>query len=339
MTVYALRLENGADTAARVRMGDALAMPAGPTLLSTREGFRPEPGVALPSVVNGTMQVTVAPFLAWLDGGVSAPQGGYPVVSDTTVTLILAAGDPSQSRTDAIAVVVNDDPFDGSGSIDADVLVVQGTPGAGVPALPTNSLLVATATVPAGLSEGTGGLSSGNLTDKRTYIGTGGIIPVLSQAERDAMPITVGLAVYRMDTNVLEVYGTGGWQTIDVTSSGSISPGVVNLPGTPEAGRFVKTAGRAELWFRFNVTGAAGPNLRVTLPWPAHASVAAGLPTPVGTVIAIRQAVGYFRGILALGDVNSAWLYTDGLQTWGNSTPAAFNNGDVFAFHLSYPLA
>lgn len=212
MTAYALRLENATDTAARVRAADALGLtPVGK--FTARQGVRPAPGAGDVAVSAGTMQVTVQPFAAWIDGGVSDTQGGYPFVSDAVETLTLDNGHATLSRTDVIAAVVHDNAFDGSGSTDAAVVVITGTAGAGVPALPSNCLPLRNVTVPAGASLGTGGLTSGNLsTDRRTYTAAlGGVVPVSSQSERDALPAVEGALCYRLDTNTWEGYNGAAW--------------------------------------------------------------------------------------------------------------------------------
>lgn len=242
MTVYALRLENGTDTAARVRKADALGLaPSGN--VSARGGIRPGPDAAVVAVTAGTMQVTVQPFLAFVDGGISDAQGGYPFVSDAVETLTLADGHGTLSRTDVIAAVVRDSAFDSSGALEAAVEVVQGTPGAGVPSLPTNAVALRNVVVPAGASLGTGGLSSGALsTDRRTWLsGLGGVIPVASQTERDTLPEVVPTLVYRTDTDSLEVRRASGWSELGPPSAaGSVFMvlGTTVASVTFPAGRF-----------------------------------------------------------------------------------------------------
>lgn len=215
MTVYALRLQNGTDTAARVRMADLLGlMPNGN--LGARGGIRPGPTAGNVAVVAGTMKVSVQPFLAFIDGGVSDTQGGYPFVSDAVVELTLANGHASLSRTDVVCAVVRDDPFDSSGSLAAAIEVVQGSPGGGVPGLPANSLPLRNVVVPAGASTGTGGLSSGALsTDRRTYIsGLGGVVPVASATERNTLTVNDGQLVYLNDTDHLQLRRNGAWHEL-----------------------------------------------------------------------------------------------------------------------------
>lgn len=241
MSEYALRLTNGTDTAPRMRRADALPLHHdGPQ--GTRGGLRPDGGGVV-TVVSGGMQVQVQPLTCWVEGGASAVQGGYPYVLDATTTLAIADGDASLERTDTVAVVVYDDAFDSSGATSASVQVVQGTPGDGAPALPTNAVALYDVIVPAGASAGTGGLSAGNLgPDRRAWtVAAGGVLPVSGAAERDALGALEGQAVYREDTGKLQVYAQGTWRTmVDEASLPVVQGGeeVVDVPsGTnPQVG-------------------------------------------------------------------------------------------------------
>lgn len=211
MPGYALRLNNGVDTAVRVRMGDAMPLLSDGGV-GARSGFRNDGGAEV-AVVAGTMGITVSPFTCWVDGGTSAAQGGYPFILDAEAGFTLADGHATLSRTDTVAVRIRDDAFDGSGSTDADLIVVQGTPGAGVPALPATALPVRDVIVPATASAGTGGLSSGNLsTDRRIYLPSG-VVRVASAVERDSLVVEAGTVAYRADTDVLQVWNGATWKT------------------------------------------------------------------------------------------------------------------------------
>lgn len=208
MTAYALRLENATDTAARVRVGDLLGLsPAGP--LTTASGVRPAATAADVAVDDGTMTVTVQPFMGWVQGGVSVTQGGYPFVCDDEVALVISNGHATLTRVDVIAAVVHDDPFDGSGLVDAGVVVIEGTPGAGVPALPDNCLPLRNISVHATASAGTGGLTGANLsTDRRTYLA--GLAGVTTDADVTYGP-NVGATLEGS-----HVYRRGGMATLCV---------------------------------------------------------------------------------------------------------------------------
>lgn len=237
MTVYATRLVNGTDSRERMRRADAMGLfPSGPGM--ARGGFRNDGG-AVVTVSAGTMNVQVSPFTAWVDGGASDAQGGYTFVSDATETLTLSPGHASLARTDVVIAEVRDTTHDGSGSTDARLRILEGTPGAGVPALPTNALALRNINVPAGLSAGTGGLAAGNLgTDRRTYTtGLGGVVPVASQAERDALPLVDGTVVYRADTDTLELLEAGIWQQL--ATQADVDAAVAALPATAAGTVFV----------------------------------------------------------------------------------------------------
>jgi hypothetical protein len=176
------------------------------------------------------MGVQVTPLMAWVDGGSSTAQAGYPFILDATKTLTLADGHATLARIDTIAVVIHENAYDGSGLTDAAVVVVQGTAGSGVaPTLPATALPLRDINVPAGLSTGTGGLASGNLsTDRRKYLAAaGGIVRVASQTERDALTVTTGTAVWRADTKVFQVYD-GTWKSFDPTA---VQSGKATWPG------------------------------------------------------------------------------------------------------------
>lgn len=212
MTGYALRLESSTDTAPRVRAGDALGrLPNG--TVRGRGGLRNDGGGVV-SVVGGTMSVSVSPLSCWVDAD-EAGQVGFLFVSDDTEVLAVSPGHASLDRTDVVAVVVREDLYDGSGSTTATLEVVEGTPGAGTPALPYAAVPLRNITVPANTSVGTGGLTAGNLsTDRRVFtVADGGVLPVASATERDALTSPqAGWTVYRED-GTLQVYDGAAWST------------------------------------------------------------------------------------------------------------------------------
>lgn len=281
MTVYATRLVNGTDSLERMRRTDAFALfPSGAG--TARGGFRNDGGGAV-TVNAGTMTVDVSPFMAFVDGGVSDAQGGYTVVSDTTETLTVSPGHASLSRTDVVIVEVRDTVHDGSGFTDTRLRILEGTPGAGVPALPTNALALRDITVPAGLSAGTGGLASGNLSaDRRVFTtGLGGTMSVASAAERDALPATPGTAVYRSDTDQVEVLRAAGW-TAHSTEATAPRGWLARAAQTVDA-----SPGDVELCITAAIQTDAGRAYRVGASGVGYASGAAG----TGDLIYVQRRV------------------------------------------------
>lgn len=228
MTEYALRLQNGTDTAPRLRLADTLGL-AVDGALGARGGLRPDGGGAV-TVVAGTMQVQVSPFLAWIDGTASVTQAGYVFVCDATKVLTLDPGDSAQVRVDTVAARVRENAFDSSGSTAADVFVVKGTPGAGAPVVPVGCEALRDINVPANAAAGTGGLTAGALgADRRRFTtALGGILQVSGQTQRDAAGVE-GRVVYRKDTKALELYDGGAWRTIPTGGSASPQAGKVSI--------------------------------------------------------------------------------------------------------------
>lgn len=231
MSEYALRLANGQDTAARVRAADALGLTPNGTVRS-RAGLRPDGGGVV-SIVAGTMNSQVTAFSCWVDAS-PAGQVGYPFICDATKTLTHAPGDATLVRVDTIAVVIKENAFDGSGTTAATLQIVQGTPGAGAPAMPTSACIpIRDVIVPAGASTGSGGMTSGALgTDRRVYTAAvGGIVRTAS----DLTSPQEAQAEWRTDTKQLKIHDGTAWRTVydaaspagimTFTGSGSIPTG------------------------------------------------------------------------------------------------------------------
>lgn len=291
MTDYALRLANGQDTAPRTRQGDSLGLwQAGP--LNARSGLRPDGGGVV-TAVAGSMAVQVTPFSAWVNGGTSDAQGGYPFVNDATKVLTIADGHASLSRTDTVAVVIRENAYDGSGFTDATLQVVAGTPGAGAPTLPATALPLRNIVIPAGLSAGSGGMGSSNIsTDRRQWLSaTGGILPVASLTERDALGAQNGQAVFRLDTNAVEVKTTTGWKAVPFSAATgpAEAAGVATVDITA-----VNTPGTVAITFptgRFS----APPVISVMPVGSASATAirwTASIPTSTGFTITAERSVG-----------------------------------------------
>lgn len=296
MGEYALRLENGTDTAERMRHGDALGLYPGADALGARNGLRPGGGVC--TVVPGTMGVQVTALTCWVDGGTSVAQGGYPYVLDATKTVTLADGHASLSRTDVIAVVVRDDVFDGGGLTEAVLEVVQGTPGAGVPALPASCVPIREVTVPAGLSAGTGGLSSSHLgTDRRQWmVGLGGILPVANIAERNALTAHAGMAVWREDIGHLQVHDGTSWVSYKRNDGLLIQHGTVTAE--------IVAAGGATETITFDEPFSGPPTVTVT---SGNNTYFATAPTPPTATQADVRIV-HRDGSSTTANVDAYWI-------------------------------
>ena len=282
MAEYALRLENSTDNRERLRKGDALALTPGP-VSGARNGLRPDGGGEV-TAVAGTMTVEVTPFRGWVDGGASDAQGGYPFILDATKTLTIADGDAVLPRTDTVVAEVRDNTYDASGATDARVRIVTGTPGSGAPTLPSSCVALRDVSVPAGMSAGTGGLSSSNMgTDRRSYIAAlGGVVRVSGVTERDAMGARESQPVWRADTNVLQVYDGATWRTFG--EAHAVPTYGERSGNTNASGEITVTHGLGATPASIQLTGHTGPSTAV---WRVK-----GTPTSTSFVAEARVDTG-----------------------------------------------
>jgi hypothetical protein len=172
---------------------------------------------------NGTpnMSVNVAAGVAIIDGTQNASQGAYVAINGGTVNLTISPANATNPRHDLIVCRVYDSQY--SGSTDTSTLeVIAGTAAVtpSDPAVPANSLVLARILIAANDTA----INTGDIADRRTFAaGLGGIVPVLSATQRDALAKRPGLAVYRIDTQTLEIWNatTSSWNSESSTSGSS----------------------------------------------------------------------------------------------------------------------
>jgi hypothetical protein len=205
-----------------------LVMP-GVAALKAKQGFRPCGG-ASPGLVTATGTpdgfVHVAPFQLLLQNGRGSGLGVYITALDAIkdINILSTPADPTNARRDLV-IAQQSDIFDSDANSDFVVKQVVGTP-SGSPVDPTvtgssNYVTLARVTVPANATS----INSGNITDLRTSghaksltgglytVALGGLLPVASKAERDALTsLYEGLAVYRQDKDRIEIYDGAAWR-------------------------------------------------------------------------------------------------------------------------------
>ena len=115
------------------------------------------------------MNVDVATGYCWIDGDSAADQGFYFGYNDATTNLAISAADGSNPRIDIVVAQVNDSAYSGS-TDNWELKVITGTPAGSpaVPTLPSTALKLAQIAVGAGVTT----ITSGNITDSRTYAAT-----------------------------------------------------------------------------------------------------------------------------------------------------------------------
>jgi hypothetical protein len=198
----------------------------GGVALAARSGFR----VGTPSTILTATSTTwtLGPCSAVISPAAATAQGSYRWATDANVTGSVTASDATYDRKDIVYIQVNDSSSgDGSGALTANVLYAAGTPSA-TPVAPdltgtrVRSFLVGTITVPK-----TGGGSPTVLLNPAVFVAAGGILPISSQTERDALTAHDGLAVRRLDlpTKPIQVWTADASKWL--TTGG---PGIAYVP-------------------------------------------------------------------------------------------------------------
>lgn len=198
MTITLLRPDGLALTAQQHRQGLAPLNGGGSgRQLGGRSGFRVGTSSTVLSATSTTW--TLGPCAAMIDPGATAHQGMYGWASDANITGTVTASDATNPRKDIIYIQVNDSSAgDGSGAVNGNVYYLAGVAdGTNVaPALPARSFLVATLSVPPGT-----GTTPTVVVNPARYVAAGAPLPVVTDAERDALTKFTGLQVLRTDKN------------------------------------------------------------------------------------------------------------------------------------------
>ena len=174
--------------------------------LKAVQGFR----VGTGSVLTATSTTwTLTPCSAVISPSAATAQGSYRWATDANVTGSVTAADATYSRKDIVYIQVNDSSSgDGSGALTAPVQYLAGTASASpvAPTLPARSFLVGTITVPQ-----SGGGSPSVVLNTARFVAAGGIQPVSSQTEQDALTEYEGLRVDRLDLDREVRYNGSRW--------------------------------------------------------------------------------------------------------------------------------
>ncbi|TFD80717.1 hypothetical protein E3T54_02960 [Cryobacterium sp. Sr8] len=290
--------------------------------LGARTGVRP--GTSVTTVTATATVWTCGPFAGVADAEPAAEAGAYTFAFDAAATGAVTAADATNPRVDIVYVQV-DDPSESDGSTvpAATRKYLAGTAAASpvAPATPARSFVVARINVPVS------GGGSPTVTWVAPYaVAAGGILPVWSLAERDALTVRAGLRVYRLDLNLTEVYNGSAWTgaTASFTPVWVAGTQVALASGT--AGRWTQV-GKLVTYQFYVRCGTVNTTGTWTLSLPVAAAFVGQIPT-LGTV-GVNTAGGYNSAQAALisGGVTMRFLMP-GSTNYLVTAPAV--NNEIF---------
>lgn len=252
--------------------------------LGGRSGFRVDTPADVLTVTTSSW--TLKPCSAMIDPGASTHQGMYGWVSDNNITQASIPGSPvaqdsTLPRKDIYYIQISDPTAgDGTASVNSDVKYAAGTPNANpqAPALPPRSFLIATVNVPQ-----VGGGSPTVVLNPARFVAAGGVLPIYSQAELDALPNKYdGLTIKRMDLPGRPDFAFDGtnWNGQAWTSYTPAWGGWANLgDGYQSSGSYMMIGPNlctVRMKLKAGATNAAlgGGNIAVTLPFTSAAGQA-----------------------------------------------------------------
>lgn len=244
-------------------------------------------------VTQASTTVTVGAGAVVIPGTESGGQYGYLLINDAPLGIPIPAAPVGQTRRDLIVARVRDSSYSGS-SLDGDLVLVQGTPAAGSPALPSappNSVIIA--------ETSTTGTANPVATSRAGYTcAVGGIRPARGGTVDDLVPpqyagqyrdlggvLQRGSAVNGSWVNVVD---NGAWSEVTAVLrySGS-GGGAVNLGTGGIAKVRYQQAGkslRLRYHFQFGTSPNAGSGDIYTQLPAGFALHATGIQKLVGTM-------------------------------------------------------
>lgn len=233
-------------SAAMLRRAFAVPMMYDGRLVGARQGVRPGGVSALVTLAGST--ITVNPMVGLVDPGLSSTSGPYWFVvpsAENPLNGPLQAADATNPRIDIVVARVYDDDEDASGLRLGRTEYIAGTaaPAPSAPAIPSGAFRLATINVPA-----SGGGSAAVTVDCPYTVAAGGILPVRTQAARDALHPYSGMVVWRIDKGWLEQYTGTRWLPADARALSAAD--LTSLIGSPADGdRAYRTDLHAPLYY------------------------------------------------------------------------------------------
>jgi hypothetical protein len=284
---------------------------------AARQGFYS--GRAPAFIVNINMDTIVGPCSAIIRNTFATAAGDYKMINDSNIGVTHAASSPTQNRYDIFGFQVKDNFYDSSGLNSVIPAIIQGANSAGTPVdpvLPASFIPVYRAVINAAVTTPT----LQNLVVRTTN--DGGLLPVDSQAERDAIsPAWDGLHIYRRDYDWTEIHDGGAFRVQGVANVPTFADLAIRITN-PVAGQqaFVQGTGLRYAW-----DGAV---------WVPDNVVALRVATTVGFMATTVGTTELNLAKLAIENyrVTSGFFYTFALSLFYNFVTVAA--GDSYSVRI-----
>jgi hypothetical protein len=227
------------------------------------------------------MSVLVSSGWAAIVGTTQANMGTYVAYNDATVTLTITTANPTNPRIDLICMTVNDSYYSGATNNVA-FQVIAGTPAGSpvAPALPANSISLATVAVAAGALS----ITSGNITDTRvlttTNIPESGDISSVTAGNGLSGGGSSGAVSLAIDTTITADLSTAQTLTNKTLTTPTLTSPLINLNINTQTGTTYTTV-LADNGKLITLSNASG----ITATIPPNSSVA----YPVGAQLNFTQ--------------------------------------------------
>jgi len=170
--------------------------------------------MAITQSVTPAMTIDIGSGVCVVPGGDAASQGSYAVVNDATVTVAIAASDPTLPRIDRVIVLIRDAQFSGVNN-DAIFSVLTGTPASSPvpPNVPGDALGLAQVRVNAGVTS----ILNAVITDGRNPITTLGGVETCLSSNKPTNGLYVGYTIWQTDIKLMAVWNGASWDSISYT--------------------------------------------------------------------------------------------------------------------------
>jgi hypothetical protein len=196
------------------RLGTGALLTPGTSAVNTRSGLRPGPGNPGLVAATGTPGPNVTANAFQGTAVLAARPGPYVVTTDAqaTIPILDVPAHASLQRNDLIIAQVRDASY--APDVDRVYVVrrIQGTPGSGDPAITDgpNYITLARVRVTAGATT----ITTPMIDDLRPgwISALGGLLPIRTLAERDALTVYPGFPIYRLDKAWTEIHDGTAWR-------------------------------------------------------------------------------------------------------------------------------